>query len=598
MIAARSSNDMADPKAPAGVQERGGWIRALGAGLALLLLLGVAAASALQPARLDGLRLYGLDVQLHIPRDMYYARELAAGRFPAVRRSMINWSGHHPPLTYFLIGLWGLLLGARPLAVFASGAAFTVAYLLVVYLLGSRLVGRGAALIGCLLLLLTPQLHTYARAANLEIPLAFWTALSFLALERFGLDRLRHAPLHGLLAAAGLLTKFMFPLTWLPVIGFVLLRGTGETARPDRAGSRGRGLRRRLMSFILVVLVMLLVSAPWYAPRLGTFLRYFEDLQVDYAQESGLFKSDWGMFFLREWLDAYGWLVPLLLAAGALLDRRRLLGTRSRRLLWIWFLTPHLVMLAHTMSYSRSMIPAFAGGALLAGDTVRRWPRRRLALLPLVPALALAATLSLGLEPWKLRFVDLDASRGMLDLLGKAWRGDPDPTALIIVDNYHPTIDGNMMAYLAMLAEPQVRFGILDLNHNTPEMLANFRNLGREADVLIYLTTADTPLEPDPGIAERIVRRLLAAIPSRRVPGDDFARGLSEQISEALEPLLAGRLKLSWQCAIPRWGKETVLRLYRIENDYKELISLLRERDVQPGEREAAGAEQPARTPR
>jgi 4-amino-4-deoxy-L-arabinose transferase-like glycosyltransferase len=174
-----------------------------------------------------------------------------------------------PPLLYWLVMASYRLFGVHDWSARLVPALALHATLLLVYLLGKRTLGEGAAFRGALVLALAPGFMGVSRLLLLDGLLTLWTTLGLLAgFEAVRGPRLRRGwwVCAAASCALGALTKG--PVALLLVVGPLVLyrRLSGNGVKPTRR------------EWALFALVLLLVSLPWYASlasRIPSFASYF-----------------------------------------------------------------------------------------------------------------------------------------------------------------------------------------------------------------------------------------------------------------------------------------------------------------------------------
>jgi hypothetical protein len=185
----------------------------------------------------------------HLERAVTCARDMRAGDV----RSILERSSFYPPLVLCLGGA-GILLGLSDAAA-AGGVmlAFLGLGMGAVYLLGRRLAGGPVGVAAALLFGSAPFVVFSTLRFQLDLPLASMVAVALavlLATDRF--TRTPMALLFGVICGLGMLTKPTFALYVVVPVVMVLVRG-------GRAG---------LVNALLATVLAVLISLPWFGPRL------------------------------------------------------------------------------------------------------------------------------------------------------------------------------------------------------------------------------------------------------------------------------------------------------------------------------------------
>lgn len=178
-----------------------------------------------------------------------------------------------PPLYYWLLHLWMSVFGDGDVAVRAMSGLASTATLPVVWLVGDRLGGRGAAWGAAFVLAVNPFAIRYATESRMYALVALEAALGLLAalraVERPSLGRLAWVSV----AAAAVLYTHYWGLYLLVACGLVLLvrawKAHSSPAAPE--GGRPRW-RDRLMGPDGRVLAALAVGGAAWAPWVPVFL--------------------------------------------------------------------------------------------------------------------------------------------------------------------------------------------------------------------------------------------------------------------------------------------------------------------------------------
>ncbi len=142
----------------------------------------------------------------------------------------------HPPLYYYLLHFWVRLAGRSEFSLAFLSLTFGTLLIALLFLLGRRLYGTQAALLGSLLLAFTPFNLWYSQEVRMYTLGAFWGLLSLLCLlrllnEEAGSSRLRVWLSYILTSALGLYTLYYFAFLLLAqnllVLGWWSVRRKG-----------------------------------------------------------------------------------------------------------------------------------------------------------------------------------------------------------------------------------------------------------------------------------------------------------------------------------------------------------------------------------
>lgn len=264
--------------------------------------------------------------------------------------------------------LWSLVLGT--------------ATVWLVYLLARRLgFGRGTALLASLLLALYPSHIIHSRFMTVNVPVAFWTILSFLALERW-MRRPGFAGTMGVALTAGLALSSKYSaglmLGVIVVAAFFRARGGGGPVRWKRFLGDSAGV-------LGLTLAVFLAGSPYIVLAFPEFMEMLNGFLLPVFTGTG---GPGFAFSARRALEAYFYAsTPFLLLAalaGAILVVRR--GRAAGHLVVLWLAAFFLICLkAGALASDGRFQPAFPPIALLGGVALGSLlaRRRRLGMLVL-----------------------------------------------------------------------------------------------------------------------------------------------------------------------------------------------------------------------
>jgi hypothetical protein len=312
----------------------------------------------------------------HLERAVLCERDLRSGDL----RAILERSSFYPPLVLCLAGAASM---AMPIE--AAAGLVMVAFLglgmAAVYLLG-RAAGGGPAGVAAALLFATAPFAVFSTLRfQLDLPLAAMVALGLVSLEATeNLTRHGRAAVFGVVCGLGMLTKPTFALYLLAPAALLLARGR----------------RRGLTGAALAVLVAVVLSLPWFGPRLFGLGAQIDARAFAQAAESGHPEalSLGGLaFYPRLLVYQVGLGAAVLLAVGlvAALIRRRWLLLAA-------VVAPFVVLEVIRNKNLRYTLPLLGAVAVLAAlgfgtlpDRVRRVGAGVLVVLGLLQVSAVAA---------------------------------------------------------------------------------------------------------------------------------------------------------------------------------------------------------------
>jgi hypothetical protein len=323
----------------------GGW-----AWGALLLVLAVHAGLLVAKLRRDEGPIQW-DQSVHMRSAWSYHRALQEGR-PSVLLHPPHAPGHppYPPLTHVLMIPWVRVADTWGFPVEDAATLVNVFFMgllaLGVFLLASDSWGEGAGAAAATMALCLPPVRLYAGDLLVDVPLTAWVSLSYAAWVRSRSFHLRiWCLLLGLFCAAGLMTKFTFPLYILPIpvhAAWVLLRRRKEVSAYHVLG---------------VFLLAGLLAAPWYLANIVTLTAKVSRAAGLGAQEgdpTGGFAA-W-LFYggvLQHWVGWTGVLILVGTACWLAVSRPAMLG-----LLAAWFFSGYAAWSLVSNKDPRYLLPA------------------------------------------------------------------------------------------------------------------------------------------------------------------------------------------------------------------------------------------------
>ena len=316
----------------------------------------------------------------HLERAVHCAADLEGGHW----RQLLERSSFYPPVVPCAAGL---LYRAWPSDVMTAQVAvwmFLALGAVATFLLGRHVAGDAAGAIAAVLFVTAPFTIFLALRFQLDLPLASMVAVFLLVLARAGnLDSAPIAVGAGLLFGLGMLTKPTFAVYALPASVVVMARARGW---------------RAIGKVTLAVLMALIVSLPWYGPRLFGMAGQMSRRSFDQAAEAGQAAplSVASLTYYPTWLASqFGIVATALLIVGAAVAVKR----RS----W-WLLTALVVPFAlvelvqnRNLRYTLPLLPA---AVVVAGLGFSALPRAARAVTAVVVAGFAAVQLAMTMTGW------------------------------------------------------------------------------------------------------------------------------------------------------------------------------------------------------
>lgn len=307
-----------------------------------------------------------------------------------------TWAGRpdfgYPPLQFWIIGRSMSVFGDSDFAATLPSMLMGLGIMAATFWIGRLTVGRGAAVAGLSLLVLTPLFTNHARRCMTELPLAFWTTMAFLVF----LAGLKRPKLHLLFAiplGAAILTKSVLGLLPLIVIPAALVS-------PD--------LRRSLRNpwFWGGVAGGLGLGAIWplhHALRYGRPFLETHFMTTVLSRVSGtteLPHAPAGYPRLL-WNHYQPLILPAVLGLGYALWRRWRAGEKRADFIVLWFVLPTILYSFAAWRTHRYLFPVLPALALLSGHIIARKARPLAPFLSmwLAPAILLAGGVAYWITP-------------------------------------------------------------------------------------------------------------------------------------------------------------------------------------------------------
>ncbi|HSV72568.1 MAG TPA: glycosyltransferase family 39 protein [Chthonomonadales bacterium] len=289
---------------------------------------------------------------------------------------------HKPPLALWSSGLFFLAFGINEWAARLPVALATALLAFLAYVLGARLLGERAGLLGACGFCVAPLVVGTERQMTMDMHQSLWVGVAFAAFwAGYTHDRRWYMGFWAGMALA-FLSKSAPGLFPLPLVAAFVVW--------DQRGDLRASIRRlRETRPLLGALLFLAIVAPWHVAATLASGRHFWDEYFFLHHVGILTGSEFG--HVRPWwyyLPSLAWgLFPLsfFLPAGVWLAARWPGATeeeaRGRRFLLVWavgFVLMFTLMPSKLHSY---LLPMYAAAALLAADWIvrsalagRRWP--------------------------------------------------------------------------------------------------------------------------------------------------------------------------------------------------------------------------------
>jgi hypothetical protein len=292
----------------------------------------------------------------HLERSVHCAADLDRHDW----RTILARSSFYPPLVPCLAGTiyrwWPSDVAAAQTAVWA----FLVLGMAGTYGLGRRFGGPAAGAMAAVLFGTAPFTAFSMLRFQLDLPLAAMVAVFLLALlAAADFRHSRWAILSGVLFGLGMLTKPTFALYAFPAVALAV----GRIRR-----------RRALMNALVGALVAIILSLPWYGPRLLGLSGQIGRRSFEQAAESG-HAAPWSiaaLSFYPTWLiPQFGVIATILLCVGAVAALRR-----RQPFLLVALLIPFAVAEVIQNKNLRYTLPLLPAAAALGGLGFASLPER------------------------------------------------------------------------------------------------------------------------------------------------------------------------------------------------------------------------------
>lgn len=273
---------------------------------------------------------------------------------------LLRPSGYYPPLAPLVAAAVFLFTSPSVRMAIVSNQIFVLLLVVSVFLTARKLFGRAASWAATLFVLLSPMALEHATVFMLDLPLAAFTALAFLALlHTDGFARRRASILFGVACGLGILVKWTFGFFLVaPILALVLRPGT----------------LRHWRHLLLAAAAATVVFGPYYFPILGVLIEkilFFKSGPIAQAPGSKLSLESaafYGRVCFSELMTPAGCLLVLVGVATVAMRRHA-----DRILLLAALLGPYLVLtfvVEHRTP--RYFLPFLGFAALAAGALFRR----------------------------------------------------------------------------------------------------------------------------------------------------------------------------------------------------------------------------------
>ncbi len=435
--------------------------RRAGLEVSILLLAVAAFAAAVAPALRETGTPPGWDQSVHLRDSVVYERILshpsllANGVLGAILHGsedfpLLTPSGYYPPLVPGITALLYRVAGRSYGTAMATQILFLVLLVFGTWALGNRLLGAPVGLAAALMLLAAPGIRLNAEEYMLDLPLAAMVAVSVWGLlTSDGFARRDRSLVFGVLAGAGMLTKWTFFLfLGLPVL-FVLASGLADSSRLSAPRSP------RWCNFALALLAGGVVATPYYVPILPILVN---KTIVHAGGAADGFSTPFTSASVLYYIEAlprtlFGWPLTITAAIGLLgfLWRGGDTG-RARALLLTWALSLYAFFtFVVTNKQSRYLLPWIPILLLMAaGGLVALWRHAAAgrALLAMGMLVVLPVT---GLtDRWRTEDSGNWNIRPLVDRLEQELAGRPDLSTKVAVLGVIPDmreVNGPTIAY-------------------------------------------------------------------------------------------------------------------------------------------------------
>jgi 4-amino-4-deoxy-L-arabinose transferase-like glycosyltransferase len=362
-------------------------------------------------------------------------------QFSADAESGLNYQ--KPPLYYWAVAAVSGPLGrVTNLTVRLPSAVSMILLVVITYYLGKAVVSRRAGLLAALVILSTPKLLWWSRAAILDPMLVACVAGSILFFYRAhrGLGGRWQYWLFWALAGLGTLVKATSLVIPLMAAGLYIL----SRVREDGLWAQVRALKP-----VSGPLVLLAVAAPWHVAAHvatgGEFSRIYWGIHVfGRATGTSVFEDNTDPWFYLAVLprDLFPWIVFL---PGALVQPWRAASRehRSRLMMpWLWFVGALVFFSAISFRKDEYMMVAFPAAAVLIGyfldyflyahaddAALRRWVESAFWIVAVCTVLVAGGLVAIAVCPpfrdWLfLQFhnaTDRATFHAVADLVGERW---------------------------------------------------------------------------------------------------------------------------------------------------------------------------------
>jgi hypothetical protein len=434
----------------------------------------------------------------------------------------------YPPLVGLLTHLIYPLFGFNAhAAIFFIQSVFSILLMFALYGLSNFFCReRETGIVASLLMFLYPVTFVAARHYLLDLPLAALSALSMYALFRWHRNPSRRAALLlGLLLGLGMLVKwsFVFYLT-LPTL-LVLLRL-----------SRSQSSRQALAHLAWIALPALLVTLPWYAPRLRSDWAMVRTRYMLVQSPTDPVWTTWpgllyyGIDFVRSEASPLG--AAFFLLGAAFFLKKRMSFERYLLLAWV---VPAVILLTFfrykVPRYALPYLPAVALITMAGVSEIKRKALRSGLLIGFITLLVIQyyvlsfsasvrprlGGLSL-FRPESIEFFSTYPRKGnwkldeIMKQLTEAFKRFPDKKRVVYVLGSHEIYNATVFNYLSTVRRLGIRFIGAQYAVDPTQVLVN------EASYVLFMECPpDANVDIDPRRVAQVAD-MVRSQPSRYTP--------------------------------------------------------------------------------
>ena len=313
------------------------------------------------------------------------------GRFPEI-------SSYYPPLYYLQEALVLRLFSWTQFLAFFSNLLGFFLLGFCTYRTATYFMAPTAARLAGIVPLLFPLVAWTSRLSLLDVPLAGWVAAAgYLILKSRFMQSRGWTFLLGLALAAGVMTKWTFPLFLSAPLAYALLKSE------DR--------RRSILNLVAALIVVIPPVFWWYLPNLSPLLQRFQ-----MTAQAALWEGDpegWkplGWIYYLRCLSSYYLQLPLTIPLAwslwHILRGPPRVGRARLSYIWLWFLAGLLLLTLLEAKDPRYVMPLVSPLAILL---MAPWEGRGAVVVLSIALLQfLVVSFETPLSPTKLALFDID----------------------------------------------------------------------------------------------------------------------------------------------------------------------------------------------